>query len=54
MNVNFYYNFNYMNVSFMGFRGGSMVKNSPTLWAQSLSGEDSLEEEIATHCSVLA
>ena len=41
----------------MGFCGGSMVKNSPApqeMWVQSLSGEDFLEEEIATHRSVLA
>ena len=34
-----------------------MEKNSPApqkMWVQSLSGEDFLEEEIATHCSVLA
>ena len=41
----------------MGFCGGSMVKNSPApqeMWVQSLSGEDFLEEEIATHSNILA
>ena len=43
----------------MGFPGGSVVKNLPAnaelqeMWAQSLCQEDSLEEEIATHSSIL-
>ena len=40
-----------------GFPHGSAVKNLPTMpetWVQSLSGEDPLEEEMATHSSVLA
>ena len=40
-----------------GFPGSSVVKN-PTAkqetWVQSLAGEDPLEEEMATHSSVLA
>ena len=34
-----------------------MVKNLPAMretWVQSLSGEDSLEKGMATHCSILA
>ena len=34
-----------------------MVKNPPAMqerWVQSLGREDSLEEEMATHCSILA
>ena len=34
-----------------------MVKHLPTMWetrVQSLAWEDSLEKEMATHCSVLA
>ena len=44
----------------MGFPGGSVVKNLPTMqemqkmWVQSLGWEDSLEEEIATLSSTLA
>ena len=40
--------------------GGSMVKNSPPkqgkqeTWPWSLNGEDPLEEEMATHSSILA
>ena len=40
----------------MGFPGGSVVKNLPAMkemWAWSL-WEDPLEEEIATHPSILA
>ena len=40
-----------------GFPGGSWVKNPPAVketWAQSLGQEDTLEEEMATHSSVLA
>ena len=39
----------------MGFPGGSAVKNLPAvqemqeMWVQSLSGEDPLERETATH-----
>ena len=39
----------------MGFPGGSAVKNLPAMqemqemWVQSLSGEDPLEREMATH-----
>ena len=34
-----------------------MVKNPPAMqerWVQSLGRDDSLEEEMATHCSILA
>ena len=40
-----------------GFPGGSMVKNLPAMqemWVWSLSWEDPLEEDIATHSSILA
>ena len=41
----------------MGFPGGSVVKNPPAkqeMRVRSLDGEDTLEKEIATHCSNLA
>ena len=41
----------------VGFPGGSVVKNHPTIqemWVQSLDWEDPLEEEMATHSSVLS
>ena len=44
----------------MGFSGGSVVKSLPAMqeteemWVQSLSWEDPLEEEMATHSSILA
>ena len=44
----------------MGFPGGSVVKNLPAnagdteAWVQSLGQEDPLEEEMATHSSILA
>ena len=41
----------------MGFPGDSDVKNPPTMrkiWIQSLSQEDPLEEDMATHSSILA
>ena len=44
----------------MGFRGGSAVKNLPAMQetqevqVQSLGWEDSLEEGMATHSSILA
>ena len=37
--------------------GGSAVKNLPAMqetWVRSLGWEDSLEEGVATHCSILA
>ena len=40
-----------------GFPGGSAVKNSPAMQetqVQSLSQEDALEEEMATHSNILA
>ena len=46
--------------SFLGFPGGSVVKNLPAvqetqeMWVQSLGQEDPLEEEVATHSSILA
>ena len=47
-------------VSKMGIPDGSMVKNPPAvqetqeLWLWSLSREDPLEEEMATHSSIPA
>ena len=41
----------------MGLPGGSVVKNLPALggtWVQFLGQEDSLEEGMATHSSILA
>ena len=41
----------------MGFPGGSVVKNMQAkqeTWIQSLGCEDSLEEDMATHSSILA
>ena len=40
----------------MGFPGGSVVKNLPVqeTQVQSLGWEDPLEEEMATHLSILA
>ena len=40
-----------------GFPGGSLLKNTPAMqetWVQSLSQEDPLEKEMATHSSILA
>ena len=40
----------------MGFPSGSVIKNLPTMqemWVQSLAWKDSLEEEMATHSSIL-
>ena len=40
-----------------GFPSGSVVENPPAkqeLWDQSLGQEDPLEEEMATHSSILA
>ena len=38
-----------------GFSGGSVVKNSPAkAWIQFQGQEDSLEEEMETHSSILA
>ena len=42
----------------MGFPGGTVVKNeianARDTWVQSLGREDPLEEEMATHSSILA
>ena len=41
----------------MGFSGGSVVKNPPAkqeTWIRSLGWEDPLQEEMATHSSILA
>ena len=44
----------------LGFPGGSEVKNSPATqepqetWVRSLGREDTLEEGMATHSSILA
>ena len=43
-----------------GFPGGALVKNPPAVqemqesWVQSLGCEDSVEEEMETHSSILA
>ena len=40
-----------------GFPGGTVVKNPPAMeetWVQSLGQEDTLEEDMATHSSILA
>ena len=40
-----------------GFPGGSVSKDLPVMqetWVQSLGWEDSLEKEMAAHCSILA
>ena len=42
---------------YLGFPGAQMVKNLPAMretWVRSLGWEDSLEEEMATHSSILA
>ena len=42
---------------FMGFPGGSVVKNPPAkqeTWVQSLGQEGPLEKEVATHSRILA
>ena len=45
---------------FIGFPGGTVIKNPPArqetqeMWVQSLDQEDPLEEERATHSSILA
>ena len=41
----------------MGFPGGSVVQNPPVMqemWVRSLGWKDPLEEEMATHSSILA
>ena len=40
---------------YVGFPGGSVVKNPPAMleMVQSLGGEDPLEEGMATHSSIL-
>ena len=41
----------------IGFPGGAVVKNPPAMqetWVQSLGLENLLEEEMATHSSILA
>ena len=45
------------NMNAMGFLVAQMVKNLPAMqepWVQSLGREDPLEEEMATHSSILA
>ena len=42
---------------FLGFPGGSAVKNLPSMqetWVQTLGWEDSLEKQMATNSSILA
>ena len=44
-------------IYWMGFPGGSVVKNPPAKqesWVRSLGREGGLEEEMATHSSILA
>ena len=44
-------------IDFLGFPGGSAVINLPAvqeIWVPSLSQEDALEKEMATHSSILA
>ena len=44
-------------VNYLGFPGGSLVKNPPVMQetqVQSLGQEDPLEKEMATHSSILA
>ena len=49
-----------VHTKFSSFPGGSAVKNLPAMqevqetWVQSLGREDPLEEDVATHSSVLA
>ena len=46
-----------MYVVWVGFPGGSVLKNPPVkqkTWVQSLSQEDPLEKEMATHSSIVA
>ena len=38
----------------MGFPRGAVVKNLPAMQVRSLAREDPLEEEMATHSSILA
>ena len=46
-------------ISIQGFPGGTVVKNLPANagdtgdWARCLGGEDALEEDMATHYSIL-
>ena len=44
-------------ITHLGFPGGSAVKNTPAMWEtwiRSLSWEDPLQEDMATHSSILA
>ena len=46
-----------MSILAMDFPHGSVVKNPPAVqetWVQPLGWEDPLENEMATHCSILA
>ena len=46
-----------MSVVLLGFPSGSLVKNSPAIletWVQTLGQEDPLDEDMATHTSILA
>ena len=49
--------YNRITVLYKGFPGGLVVKNLPAMkeiQVRSLGGEDPLEEEMATHSSILA
>ena len=54
------YRFNVITIKLPGFPGGSVVKNLPAnagdtgILGQSMGWQDSLEEEMATHSSILA
>ena len=53
----YYILFVYVYTRYMGFPGGSVVKNLPAMqetWVQSLDQEDPLEKGMATHSSILA
>ena len=58
----YFVSYTYINIhnTYNGLPRGSVVKNPPVtqetqeIWIWSLSWEDSLEEEMATHSSILA
>ena len=55
--VHLFYMQQWISVNLMGFPGDSVVKNPPAMQetqVQCLGREDPLEQEIATHCGVLA
>ena len=47
----------YSSLNYLGFPGGSLVKNSPPMqemWVQTLGWEDTLGKEMETHSGMLA